>query len=189
MTDALTALAEHFNAPASSSADVEALLEQLRASLLAGGLPSQELTPELRQEISNRRPDVLDLLDQVAVFGPVLHVTTRAELLACGALVDATSVARAAGFSIPVALTATVWRLYVEIPSGVTGQDEEGRLWDIVWMARVECSRRKPLPNPLPFIVFVRNDNRGPRMRELKLVLGAGDAGEPVATILLPEED
>jgi hypothetical protein len=39
------------------------------------------------------------------------------------------------------------------------------------------------------FTVAVRNDNRQPRPRRLKCVLGPGDDGEAVITILLPEED
>jgi hypothetical protein len=36
----------------------------------------------------------------------------------------------------PVFLTRAVFDNYVVVPEGVTGQDEAGRLWDVVWMTR-----------------------------------------------------
>jgi len=88
-----------------------------------------------------------------------------------------------------VALTATVYGQYVEVPEGVTGQDESGRLWDILWMFR--CAAAKFDGSSLLFKLHVRNDNqdRTPPLITLKAECGPGDDAEPVITIMLPEED
>ena len=57
-----------------------------------------------------------------------------------------------------MALTATVYGQYVEVPEGVTCQDETGRLWDILWMFR--CAAAKFDGSTLLFKLHIRNDNR-----------------------------
>src|SRR5713226_2372951 len=71
----------------------------------------------------------------------VIYAYTRAQALEDGVLVDVSETAKEAGINFPVALTATVWGQYVEVPEGVTGQDETGRLWDILWMFRCAAVR------------------------------------------------
>ena len=126
--------------------------------------------------------------DPEDLFGPVIHSYSRAEALADGVLVDVTSTAREAGFRIPVALTRAAWESYVTVPPKVVAQDEPGRLWDILWMASL-AARRNRDAGEVHFTVSVRNDNRQPRPRRLKCVVGSGGEGEAVITILLPEED
>src|SRR5437879_6332420 len=75
------------------------------------------------------------------VFGDVIYSYTRTQAIEDGVLVDVTPMAREAGFVYPVALTRAVWNRYVEVPEGVTGQDEIGRLWDIVWMCWLAARR------------------------------------------------
>lgn len=130
-------------------------------------------------------PEPFDLED---LFGPVIHSYSRAEALKDGALVDVTSMAREAGFQIPVALTRAVWESYVTVPPKVVAQDESGRLWDILWMASLaaRCNRNA---GEVRFTVSVRNDNRLPRPRRLKCVVDSGDEGEAVITILLSGKD
>ena len=52
-----------------------------------------------------------------------------AQAIADGVLIDATELAKEAGFRIPVAVTAGVWAECVAVPAGVADQDETGRLW------------------------------------------------------------
>jgi hypothetical protein len=90
------------------------------------------------------------------------------------------------------ALTATVYGKCVEVPDGVTGQDEAGRLWDILWMFRMAARRAQG--DTLFFELYVRNSNDRSDFDErnkvvLKAVCGPGDDCEPVVTIMLPEED
>ena len=125
------------------------------------------------------------------IFGDVIHAYSRAEALEDGVLVDAGMMAQEAGLKWPVALTRGVWAAYVEVPPGVQGQNETGRLWDILWMAAFAARKTVRGGRELLFSLHVRNDNRDrtPPLRRLKMVSGPGDDGEPVLTILLPEED
>jgi hypothetical protein len=117
------------------------------------------------------------------------HAYTRAQAVEDGYLIDVTGTARQAGFVYPVALTNRAWARYVEVPRGVEGQDEAGRLWDILYMGWLAA---KKTAGPLLFFqLHVRNDNREglPPLVTLKAVCGAGDDGEPVVTIMLTDED
>jgi hypothetical protein len=121
----------------------------------------------------------------------VISSYSRAQAIEDGVLVDVSSVAKEAGIKFPVAMTATVWGQYVEVPEGVGCQDESGRLWDIVWMFR--CAAAKFDGDTLLFKLYVRNHNRERLTRQdlvtLKAICGPGDNGEPVVTIMTPEED
>jgi hypothetical protein len=120
----------------------------------------------------------------------VISSYTRAQAIEDGVLVDVSSVAREAGIKFPVALTFTVWGQYVEVPEGVSCQDETGRLWDILWMFR--CNARRG-GETLFFKLYVRNHNRerltSRDLVTLKAVCGPGDTPDPVITIMLPDED
>ena len=120
----------------------------------------------------------------------VISSYTRAQAIEDGELVDVSETAREAGIKFPVAVTRAVWVKYVEIPEGVTCQDERGRLWDILWMFR--CNARQG-GDTLFFKLHVRNHNRERLTKAdlvtLKAVCGPGDTPEPVITIMLPDED
>ena len=121
----------------------------------------------------------------------VIYAYTRAQALEDGVLVDVSEMAKEAGIKFPVALTSAVYGKYVEVPDGIAGQDEGGRLWDIVWMLR--CAAGRCQGDTLYFQLYVRNHNRERLDNQdpvtLKAVCGPGDQGEPVITIMLPDED
>ncbi|WP_206171518.1 DUF6573 family protein [Thiorhodococcus mannitoliphagus] len=119
----------------------------------------------------------------------VIHVYTRAQALADGVLMDVSVMAREAGFKVPVAVTAAVWSDCVAWPREDAGQDEQGRLWDVLTMARLEAGRHGNL-QVVPFKVLrVPRDGTTPQLTQLTLHIGPGDDAEPVITILLPGED
>jgi hypothetical protein len=120
----------------------------------------------------------------------LIHRYSRADAFRDGVLIDASRAAREAGFRYPVALTAAAWAKCVVVPPGVACQDEAGRLWDVLWMLRCAIRRGGQRVSELRFGVLVRNDNREgtPPLVRLKAVCGPGDRGEPVLTVLLPEE-
>ena len=128
---------------------------------------------------------------QTELFGEVIHSYTRAQALDDGVLVDVSEVAREAGIRFPVAVTRAVWGEYVEVPPGVECQDEQGRLWDILWL--LYCAiRREGGGDRIFFEVTVRNHNGKLTRRDrvkLEAVCGPGDDGEAIITILLPDED
>ena len=121
----------------------------------------------------------------------IIYAYTRAQAVEDGVLVDVSEMAREVGIKWPVALTATVYGKYVEVPEGVTGQDETGRLWDILWMFR--CAASRCHGDTLYFQLYVRNHNQDRLDRRdlvtLKAVSGPGDDSEPVLTVMLPYED
>jgi len=121
----------------------------------------------------------------------VVYAYTRAQALEDGILVNVSEVAKEAGIRFPVALTATVFGQYVEVPEGVTAQDVGGRLWDILWM--FWCAAARCQGDTLQFQLYVRNHNRERLdhrdLVTLKAVCGPGDQCEPVMTIMLPDED
>ena len=117
---------------------------------------------------------------------------TRARAFADGFLIDVSSkLAREAGFRYPVALTAGVWAECVAVPDGVGGQDETGRLWDVLTTLWFAIGRQKGDTERVDFAVHVRNDNRegDPPLVRLYAVCGPGDNGEPVITVMLIGED
>ena len=124
-------------------------------------------------------------------FGEVIFSYTRKQALADGLQVDVTSTAKEAGIKFPVFLTRSVFDTYVAIPPGVTGQDEAGRLWDVIWMARFFIQKAAPGADRIVVELYVRNDNRKPKLVKLLAVCGALDIDDPAPaiTVSLPEED
>ena len=122
----------------------------------------------------NRRPNPAEPPEEENPFGELIFRYTRAQALADGVLVDVTEMAREAGFQIPVALTHAVWAEYVAVPEGVEGQDEAGRLWDILWMCRHGIRQLQRQGSETLFSLHVRNDNRAgePPLVTLKAISG-----------------
>ena len=124
-------------------------------------------------------------------FGEVIYAYTRKQAIADGVEVDVTKTAQEAGIRFPVFLTRGVYDAYVAVPEGVTGQDEAGRLWDVVWMLRFGIIRARPGVQRIPVAFYVRNDNRTPRL--VKLIATCGpldiDDPQPAITITMPDED
>ncbi len=121
----------------------------------------------------------------------LIYTYTRRQAIADGLQIDVTNTAAEAGLRFPTYVTRGVWEKYVAVPPNVTAQDEAGRLWDLVWMARFAIIRSKPGQSRLTFALYVRNDNT--RARLVKLILTAGaidiDDPRPALTIMLPDED
>ena len=131
-----------------------------------------------------------------APFDTIIHAYSRAQAIDDGILVDVSETAREAGFTIPVALTRTVWTRLISLPERYKGfQDERGRLWDVLWMARY-YARRGADTDRVNMCVLVRDirkdlhdSHRAPRKHYAIVAIGSGDAGEPVITIMFPEDD
>lgn len=128
-------------------------------------------------------------------WGEPIHVYTRAQALRDGVLMEVSDTAREAGFRLPVAVTAAAWADAVAWSDADTvrqvPQDESGRLWDVLFMAYL-AARRAANASTVRFDVWrVPRDGRAikPRLLKLNMVIDGGDNGEPVITILLPNED
>ena len=118
----------------------------------------------------------------------IVYSYSRARAIRDSVLIDVTETAREAGLGYPTAITASVWADCVRVPEGVEGQDEAGRLWDILWMCRCGILHSREVEAELLFQLHVRNDNRRATVVTLKAVIGAGDELDPVITIMLPDE-
>lgn len=139
---------------------------------------------------------VNDTTGTESIFGPVISCYTRADALADGVLVDVSTMAREAGFSKPVALTHRVWQDCVawteDDNENQTYQDESGRLWDVLFMAYMGIKQASGSGSQLLFRLHcVPRDGCAKQAKEvtLKLIIGPGDQGEAVITVLLPDEN
>lgn len=117
---------------------------------------------------------------------------TRAQAIDDGVLVDLTEWASATkgfhgGFRVPVAVTTGVWADLSAIPpSKQSSQDVRGRAHDLLWMASL-AARRAGKTSTVRFQVIM---HLGRSSRQTyKLMIHPGDHGEPVVTILRPNED
>ncbi len=120
----------------------------------------------------------------------VISSYSRAQALADGTLVDVSETAREAGIKYPTALTREVWEKYVALSPAAqeAGNDERGRLWDILWMFRCATALAGDV-SELRFQLHVVTDHIDPTLVMLKAICGPGDDAAPVITILLPEQD
>jgi hypothetical protein len=131
------------------------------------------------------------IADGITAFGPVIYAYTRAQAVADGVQVEVTKTAQEAGIKFPMFLTRAVFEAYVAVPPDVTGQDEAGRLWDVVWMTRFGIIRTRPGCDRIPVAFYVRNDNRAARLVKLIATCGALDIDDPqpAITVMMPDED
>jgi len=128
-----------------------------------------------------------------AIFGDVIYAYSRAQAIEDGVLVD---------FSYPESDTAPVCRQHFKFPVAATASvfavmqkavdnrnycnSYAGILHDMLWMSR--AAGRKLDESTVVFPVIIAGVGRR-RNFEFKLVVGPGDQGEPVITIMLPHED
>jgi hypothetical protein len=135
-------------------------------------------------------------LNEHPLFGEVISVYTRAQALADGVLIDAGAMVHECGFRWPVALTAAAWNDCVAWSESDNErqihQDPSGRLWDVLYMAAYAARNPADAVSQRLFELYrVPRDGHSTEAETTrpKLVVGPGDGGEPVITILLPNED
>jgi len=123
---------------------------------------------------------------------PVIYSYTRAQAIEDGVLVDLTEWAGETGFRIPVACTSAVWNGYVVPPAETTelGQSERGRAHDLLWMlyVAIKAARQAHHEQLLFKVIFLQAPSKQETVT-LKAICGPGDQGEPVLTVMLPNED
>jgi len=127
------------------------------------------------------------------LFGELIHSYTRTQAIADGVLIDVSQAAKEVGIRYPVAVTAAVWSALVpDEAARALGQDERGRLHDLVWMLR--CSIRPATStSDISFAVLLAQPSGRCRLARrplhLRAVCGPGDHAEPVITVMFPHED
>ena len=125
--------------------------------------------------------------------GQVFRIT-RQQLLAEGALLDISAIAREAGLVFSTAITAGLWAAYGDAR---TAAESPRFVLVLCWMLRfairdlIPARRFKdPFSETLFFGIFVQERATGEyRLAEVKAVCDPGDNLEAVITLLLPEED
>ena len=117
----------------------------------------------------------------------IIYTYTRAQAIEDGYLVDVSEVASEAGFRWPVAVTRAVWDMVENIPPSKQGwEDVNGRLWDVIWMARLAAIRGGDL---ILYKLILTHGRK--RYAVLKMTIGAACPTDPspCITIMLPNED
>ena len=144
-------------------------------------------------------------LQQEQPFGPIIFSYTRADAIRDGVLVDLMAdgqtklLVHEAGFRLPIAMTTTAFHDTVlagttETPDGQfvfpAGQSCKGRLWDVLMVFRYSILQMAKGEDRVYFHVAVdeRGDGKVSTVRLWALV-GPGDEGEPVLTVMLEGED
>ena len=128
------------------------------------------------------------------LFGPIIYAYTRAQALADDILVEVTEIAREVGFKLPVAITEALHnRLPPSKADADLGQDYDGRLWDVLWIAAFTIKLADPGTDTVTFTVALQEaDAQSGRLQNtdlrLRAICGPGDEGEPVIAIGFPED-
>ena len=129
--------------------------------------------------------------DYDSLFGPVIYTYTRQQAISDGVLVDASDLAREAGFVFPVALTETLYHAYI-VPAldlVAEGQSIQGRLWDLLFVLRFAIAKARDTDTILFKVLFLMAPSSTPVPIELKAICGPGDEDSPCITVMLPDED
>ncbi|MCU7804236.1 MAG: hypothetical protein KZQ96_13645 [Candidatus Thiodiazotropha sp. (ex Lucinoma borealis)] len=129
-------------------------------------------------------------------FGEVIYSYTRAQAIEDGVLIEVGSLVKVNVFKWPVALTSAAWADCVawsdDDSEKQVHQDQSGRLWDVLYMATYEIRNSNGSGEQMLYQLFrVPRDGEATEAEivTLKLIVGPGDDGEPVITIMLPNED
>lgn len=114
-------------------------------------------------------------MDMQEFFGEPISVYTRQDAIDDGVLMDVSQRARLAGFTLPVAITSTAF--------AVAG-GSANRLHDVLAAAAQAALRADDNARRTEFTVMVSGDTH-----QFAMAVSGGDDGEPVITIMLPNED
>lgn len=116
--------------------------------------------------------------------------TTRTSLIKDGHLIEApTAVAAEARWVVPVAVTRAVWLDMIQWPESESfPQDEEGRWWDVLYMAARVAQRSGEDSTFRVELYRVPRVGQEPQAVELVVTVGPGDDGDPAVTLALPHE-
>lgn len=114
----------------------------------------------------------------------IIHSYSRRQAIADGVLIDVTEAARAERFALPMAFTSSVYALAVLGPAG--SGDAPARLGEVLsgLHRHVRGNRLERATDRLAYDLPMPGGT-------LRVILhcGPGDDGEPVLTVMQPDED
>ena len=115
----------------------------------------------------------------------VISIYTREQAIEDGTLADISPLGKEAGFRVPIAVTSVVIDSLTPTEQDTAdGQSLTGRLWDVLMVLRAKATHG----DLVLFDVIVATGGKQTTV-SLKALIGPGDAGEPVVTIMFPDED
>ena len=120
----------------------------------------------------------------------LIYAYTRAQAIEDGVLVDVTEQAKAIGFKLHTVVTDHLFHGYVEPPAGLEGEGQSvtGRLHDLMVLALFAARKAVNIDRVTFKVAFLMAPGRKETV-EVIAHIGPGDNGEPVLTIMLPEDD
>ena len=133
-----------------------------------------------------------DILTEV--FGAVVSSYSRKQAIADGVLIDVSEAANGLGFRVPVAMTLEAWGDCVAWSETENNpsfqQDEASRLAELLIAARAAARRGQGARLSFQLSrVPGGGKSSWPRLTTLHIHIGPGDRGEPVITVMMPNED
>jgi hypothetical protein len=137
--------------------------------------------------VSNKKKNEPD-----PIFGELIYSYTRAQAIEEGVLVDVTKMAKEAGFTCNTVVTQSLWHAINKIPKTHEWESVNGRLWDVLWMARMAAgARHNRGKSRLTYRLKLNTrplDAPYDQLAELVLDVGPGDQGEIGVTIGYQED-
>lgn len=130
------------------------------------------------------------MMNENELFGDVVYGYSRAQALEDGVLVNLSALAPDVcrqHFKYPVACTAAVYAIIEKALANKRWMNDiKGIVHDMLWMSRSYA--RTIDESTRLFEVIIKGAGRKSKYA-FKIVCGPGDDGEPVMTVMLPEED
>lgn len=136
------------------------------------------------------------------IFGEVIYSYSRRQAIEDGVLVQLSGpgyvgdawvpkMVAEAGIRFPLAMTIEAFSECVALTKAAerAGQDIKGRLWDVLWMMKLAIRASRDGQDQIVFTLYVSRTRRRPERVQLKAIVGPGDQGEPVITIMYPHQD
>ena len=120
----------------------------------------------------------------------LVYSYSRAQAIADGVLVDVTAQAKETGFKLHTVVTDNLYHRYIVPPTGLEGEGQsvEGRLHDTCWMLLAAARTQPNSSRVVTDVLFLMAPGRQEKVRVIAVV-GPGDGGEAVLTIMLPGDD
>jgi hypothetical protein len=115
----------------------------------------------------------------------IIFAYTRQDAINDGVFIEVDeNLVKEAGINFPVAVTSNLYHKYINPKTMPTGQDEQGRLWDVLWMFR-NSAKNAGQSNYLSFKVYFSR-----KLIELHAVCEPRSQNDPrpAINIMLPED-
>lgn len=131
------------------------------------------------------------------LFGEVISSYSRADAIEDGQLIEVDpKICKEAGIILPICVTASLWNfINPEDIEKMPGQSIDGRIWDLLWMFTRKARANRENDRIVFSVIFQMRREINVKMyiqSEIVTVIavcGPDDRGEPVLTLMLPEDD